>query len=46
VTTCHGQHHLDLQHRIHLVIAAWLAGHITGEEMLSLVRPLEWLMQH
>jgi hypothetical protein len=46
ITTAHGQRRYDLQRRIHIAIRAWLNGHITGEEMLALVRPLEWLMQY
>ena len=42
--TCTGQRALERQRRVHLAIAAWKAGHIIGEEMLALVRPLEWLM--
>jgi hypothetical protein len=46
MTTAHGQRRYDLQRRIHVVMRAYLNGHITSAECMALVRPLEWLMQH
>ena len=46
MTTCPGQRRLDLQQRIHILMRAYLAGHLTSAECMALVRPLEWALKH